>query len=146
MGVHPRRDSFISGKKCPHDWEFAHQVQSGEDVRAGVAAGTFGNWQETGFTINLALNVSAWAGLGYGEAVGALIQNDGLEIPSDAALTREVEEKINTDPAQAAAAADLLGVVREFGLAPGRAARLSGLRPQRQPVGGRRLPSINNLK
>lgn len=108
-----------NGAGIIHDWEFAYQGMSGEDVKKYVAQGMFGNWQETGFTINLALNVGAYRGLGYGESIGALIENEGLEIPSAEALEREVAERLKDDPAQAAAAADLLGVVRAFKLAPG---------------------------
>ncbi len=56
-----------------------------------VHVGRFGNWQETGFLINLALNVGAYEGLGYGESVGALIENEGLTIPSPEQLEREVD-------------------------------------------------------
>ena len=111
-----------NGAGIIHDWEFAFQGRSGEDVKKYVAEGQFGNWQETGFYINLALNVGAYEGLGYGEAVGKFIENEGLEIPTPERLEREVREAVASDPAQAAAAADLLAVVRQFGLTPGRLA------------------------
>ena len=78
-----------------------------------------GNWQETGFNINLALNVGAYAGRGYGESVGAMIAEDGLTIPSEDELTAAVHGRISSAPEEAAAAADLLHVVRRFELAPG---------------------------
>ncbi|MEZ6074033.1 MAG: hypothetical protein R3C10_28090 [Pirellulales bacterium] len=78
-----------NGAGIIHDWEFAYQGQSAEDVAHYVARGQFGNWQDTGFNINLALNVGAYEGKGYGESVGALIENEGLDIPSaDAASGR----------------------------------------------------------
>jgi hypothetical protein len=55
-------------------------------------------------------------------SVGALIQNEGLEIPAPDRLRKEVADLLESDPRQAAAAADLLGVAREFALAPGRLA------------------------
>ena len=79
-----------NGAGVIHDWEFAFQGASSEDVRQGVERGEFGNWQETGYYINLALNVGAYAGRGYGEAVGAMIQEQGLIIPDPVVLKREI--------------------------------------------------------
>ncbi|MCE5272977.1 hypothetical protein LLH00_16995, partial [bacterium] len=108
-----------NGAGIIHDWELSFLGQTSEDVRENVARGQFGNWQETGFFINLALNVGAWQGRGYGESVGAMIEGQGLEIPSEAQLEAVVRECLGRDPARAAAAAELLGVVRRFGLEPG---------------------------
>lgn len=108
-----------NGAGIIHDWEFAFQGRSCEDVEKMVREGRFGNWQETGFYINLALNVGAFEGRGYGESVGALIQNEALTIPSEAELVACATGNLSRDPEQAAAAADLLGVVRRFGLKPG---------------------------
>jgi hypothetical protein len=108
-----------NGAGLIHDWEFAYQGKSCEDVAKMVAAGRFGNWQETGFLINLALNVGAYEGLGYGESVGALIHNDGLTIPSPAQLVREIQVGLERDAEQAAAAADLLHIIRRFQLDEG---------------------------
>ena len=108
-----------NGAGIIHDWEFAFQGESSEDVQGNVAQGEFGNWQETGFYINLGINVGAWKGLGYGEAVGAMIENEGLEIPSVEQLEREVLECLATNPSQSAAAADLLSVVQCFNLEAG---------------------------
>jgi hypothetical protein len=85
-----------------------------------VKDGRFGNWEETGFFINLALNVGAFEGRGYGESVGAMIQNEGLAIPSEQELEAIVRESLALDASQSAAAADLLWVVRRFQLAPGK--------------------------
>jgi hypothetical protein len=108
-----------NGAGIIHDWEFAFQGQSSEDVRANVARGEFGNWQETGYFINLALNVGAYEGKGYGESVGAMIWNERLAIPSVDALRAVAADCFENDPDRAAAAIDLAGVVRRFGLKPG---------------------------
>jgi len=108
-----------NGAGIIHDWEFAFQGASSEDVRANVAEGKFGIWSETGFNINLALVVGAYRGLGYGESVGALIENECLELPSADELMGEVTRCLTLDPEKAAAAADLLGFQRQFGLAGG---------------------------
>lgn len=108
-----------NGAGVIHDWEFAYQGETSEDVETNVARGEFGNWQETGFYINLAINVGAWEGKGYGEAVGAFIQNEQLQIPSEQQLQDEVRECLADCPEQAAAAAEMLAVVRAFELEPG---------------------------
>jgi hypothetical protein len=108
-----------NGAGIIHDWEFAFQGHSSEDVRANVPRGEFGSWQETGFYLNLAIIVGAYRGMGYGESVGAFVENEGLEIPDEASLIEEIRETGSIHPAQAAAAADLLDRVRRFQLAPG---------------------------
>ncbi|MDX9972489.1 MAG: hypothetical protein RBU21_05790, partial [FCB group bacterium] len=108
-----------NGAGIIHDWEFAFLGQSSEDVRENVDRGQFGVWQETGFYINLAIVVGAYEGLGYGEAVGAFVQNEGLQIPSEHELQKAVAESIATDPEHAASAADLLSAVRGFDLQAG---------------------------
>lgn len=62
-----------NGAGSIHDWEFAFQGVSSEDVRANVAAGQFGIWEETGRFINLAIALGGYQDLGYGAAVGKLI-------------------------------------------------------------------------
>jgi len=108
-----------NGAGVIHDWEIAHQGATGEDVRANIADGQFGIWQETGYYINLAIAVGAYEGLGYGEAVGAMIQRGGLQIPAAADLENVVKDSIAFDPDRSAAAADLLGLVRQFSIKPG---------------------------
>lgn len=103
-----------NGAGIIHDWEFAFQGMSSEDVKTNVDRGEFGNWHETGYYINLALNIGAYEGKGYGEAVGALIENEALDIPSRDNLKKEVVEKVSCNPSQAAAAADLLGIIEQF--------------------------------
>jgi len=108
-----------NGAGIIHDWEFAFQRQTSEDVRAGVDTGQFGIWEETGRFINLAVRVGAWEGRGYGESVGAMIESDGLDIPSIDQLCAAAAA-VEDDPDRAAAAADLLLAVRDFALTPGR--------------------------
>ena len=109
-----------NGAGIIHDWEFAFQGHSSEDVRANVDRGEFGVWQETGFYLNLAIVVGAYEGLGYGESVGAMVQNEGLKIPSLDALTKEIQKAADQDYAEhVAAACDLINVIRKFKLEPG---------------------------
>ena len=108
-----------NGAGVIHDWEFAFQGESCEHVEPLVKEGRFGNWEETGFYINLALNVGACEGLGYGESVGAMIHNQGLMIPSVEQLEASVGDHLADNPERSAAAADLLAVTRRFELASG---------------------------
>ncbi|MBI5479954.1 MAG: hypothetical protein HY906_13900 [Deltaproteobacteria bacterium] len=108
-----------NGAGIIHDWEFAFQGASAEHVAENVSRGQFGLWQETGFFINLALIVGAFEGLGYGESVGALIERDGLQLPAPDELRELVRTEGGGDLSRAAAAADLLQAIREFGLEPG---------------------------
>ncbi|MCA9229368.1 MAG: hypothetical protein KDA57_01845 [Planctomycetales bacterium] len=109
-----------NGAGIIHDWEFSYQGKSCEDVQRMVDQGQFGNWEETGFYINLALNVGAYEGKGYGESVGGMIHTQALKIPEEEELEEVVARRVKDDAPQAAAAADLLSVVREFQLKPGR--------------------------
>jgi len=108
-----------NGAGVIHDWEFSYQGKSCEQVGPMVNEGRFGNWQDTGFNINLALNVGAYEGRGYGESVGALIENQGLQIPSSDDLRRDINAHLDDDPVKSAAAADLLYIVNAFDLTPG---------------------------
>ncbi len=108
-----------NGAGIIHDWEFSYQGKSCEDVQRMVAQGQFGNWEETGFFINLALNIGAYEGKGYGEAVGAMIHRQGLLVPAEEELAELIAKRIKDDADLAAAAADLLSVVRQFKLKPG---------------------------
>ena len=49
-----------NGAGIIHDWEFAFQGKSSEDVRENVKNGQFGIWDETGLFVNLALVVGAY--------------------------------------------------------------------------------------
>ncbi len=109
-----------NGAGVIHDWEFAYQGISSEDVRANVSEGKFGTWEETGLYINLALMAGAYLGLGYGEAVGAMISNEGLEIPSESYLMNIIQGKKNDTPLwKRAAAADYLELIQAEHLNPG---------------------------
>ena len=101
-----------NGAGIIHDWEFAYQGKSSEDVRANVDKGQFGIWQETGYYINLAIIIGAYEGLGYGESVGALIENEALDIPGESELKKAIHQDKNLG--KAAAAADLLNIIKEF--------------------------------
>lgn len=108
-----------NGAGIIHDWEFAFQGESSEDVRENVKQGQFGIWNETGFYINLALIVGAYEGLGYGESVGKMISTQGLQIPDIAFLHEQAINEIANNPDLAAAAIDLTGAIRKFNLTPG---------------------------
>jgi hypothetical protein len=108
-----------NGAGIIHDWEFAFQGRSSEDVRHYVARGEFGNWQETGLYINLALNIGSYEGKGYGAAVGACIQSERLQIPASRTLEKAVIRDLKSNPERAAVAAELLSVVKRFRLRPG---------------------------
>ncbi len=103
-----------------HDWEFAYMGRSEEDVRANVETGSFGTWEETGKYINLAVQTGALENMGYGESVGHLIQNDGLDIPDADTLRRRIAGGLEGDLASVPALAELLQTVKKFNLAPGR--------------------------
>jgi len=100
-----------------HDWEFAFQAESGESGRENAPAGTFGSWDETGRWLNLAALVGAAEGIGLGEAVGRMIAEDRLVLPSAERLRKEIA----ADPGHelAAAKADLLRTIETFRLPTG---------------------------
>jgi len=108
-----------NGAGIIHDWEFAFQGKSSEDVRENVERGQFGIWDDTDFYINLALIVGAYEGLGYGESVGKMIHLEGLHIPEPSFLYAFAREKMDSEPGKAAAAIDLAGVIKHFGLMSG---------------------------
>ncbi|NUN95686.1 MAG: hypothetical protein HUU16_05900 [Candidatus Omnitrophica bacterium] len=108
-----------NGAGIIHDWEFAYQGTSSEHVAENVSRGEFGAWEETGFYLNLALAVGAYRGLGYGESIGSLVEQEGLEIPSELALREEIQLSLSIEAERAAAAADLLSAVKTFNLKPG---------------------------
>lgn len=108
-----------NGAGIIHDWEFAFQGKSSEDVRENVNDGQFGIWYETGFYINLALAVGAYEGTGYGESVGKMISREGLDIPETKALYETAKKEMQNTPELAAAAIDLAGIIKKFGLKPG---------------------------
>jgi hypothetical protein len=100
-----------------HDWEFAFQAESGESVRENAPAGTFGSWDETGRWLNLAVLVGAAEGLGMGEAIGRMIAEDRLVIPTAASLWQEIAA--NPGHPLASAKADLLAAIETHHLLTG---------------------------
>jgi len=106
------------GAGVVHDWEYAYQGISSESVRENASAGKFGSWDDTGKAINLAVLTGCVDGLGFGEAIGRFIQEDGLTLPSPESLVRDLE----SEPRHrlSGAKADLLNVLDSFGLKPGR--------------------------
>ena len=102
-----------------HDWEFSYLGRSEEDVRANVATGTFGTWEETGKYINLAVQVGAIKGMGYGESLGALIENEGLEFPSPEELKRDIRNGVDGNGDFLPAKLELLQTMQKFNLQPG---------------------------
>lgn len=107
-----------NGAGTIHDWEFAWLGRSTESVRANVATGTFGAWEETGRFIHLALLAGGLHGEGYGRALGRFIAEDGVDLPS----VDELEDLLRAEPSHALtpARADLLLAMKRHGLAPGR--------------------------
>ncbi len=63
--------------------------------------------------------MGAYEGKGYGESVGAMIEREGVEIPEVGELEELVRREVSSDPLLAAAAADLLGMIKAFDLRPG---------------------------
>lgn len=108
-----------NGAGVIHDWEFSYQGKSSEDVKTNVDLGQFGIWDETGFYINLSIIVGAYEGLGYGESVGAMIQNEGLHIPPYSFLKENIHKWVASDPSKAASAIDLLQRITEFKIPEG---------------------------
>jgi len=104
-----------NGAGVIHDWEFAYQGLSSEDVRDNAREGKFGTWEETGLFINLALMDGAYRGLGYGESVGSLISMEGIEVPTEEELM-----SIETPLWKRAAAADYLELIQAERIKPGR--------------------------
>jgi hypothetical protein len=108
-----------NGAGIIHDWEFAFQGESSEDVRENVNKGQFGIWDETGFWINLALIVGAYEGLGYGESVGKMISREGLDIPDLNSLYEAAATQMKSNDELSASAIDLAGTIKKFQLEPG---------------------------
>ena len=106
-----------NGAGTIHDWEFSWLGRSTESVRANVATGTFGTWDETGRNLHLALLIGGIAGEGYGRALGRFIHQDGGILP----VAEELERLIREQPANplTPARADLLVAMRQHQLQPG---------------------------
>ena len=111
-----------NGAGTIHDWEYAFQGRSEEDVAANVAQGAFGAWDETGRAIHLAVLTGALQGMGYGEALGKFICEDGCTIPERGELTAALRAWVGapTDAPTLPALAELLQAVVRFDLPSGR--------------------------
>lgn len=107
-----------NGAGTIHDWEYAWFGASTESVEMNVNNGTFGTWHETASNIHLALMAGAMDGLGYGRALGRLIHEDGVTLPTKEELT----SLISTSPGHplTPARADLLRAMNEQGWPSGR--------------------------
>ncbi|HNR33649.1 MAG TPA: hypothetical protein PKO36_00620 [Candidatus Hydrogenedentes bacterium] len=109
-----------NGAGIIHDWEFAFQGHSSEDVRENVSRGEFGVWQETGHNINLAIIAGAFRGMGYGESVGAFVENEGIDVPSIKCLKEQIGFALEREEFDfIAAASDLLDAIIKRRVSPG---------------------------
>jgi len=108
-----------NGAGIIHDWEFAFQGKSGEDVQENVKNGQFGIWEETGRFINLALIAGAYEGLGYGESVGKMISTEGIEIPEKSFLLKEAHKYLEEYPDHTSATLDLYSTIKKYKIDPG---------------------------
>ena len=72
-----------NGACAIHDFELAHIGATLEDVEDYIWDGKFGNWEETGRYLNEAIIRGYQDKLGFGEAVGRLIQEgeEGISFP-----------------------------------------------------------------
>ncbi len=109
-----------NGAGTIHDWEYAWFGASTESVEMNVASGTFGTWDETATNIHRAILAGAQERLGYGRALGRLIHEDGVALPS----VDELAAAISAEPAHplTSARADLLKAMREQGWSSGQTA------------------------
>lgn len=107
-----------NGAGTIHDWEFSFLGRSTESVKANVATGTFGTWDETGRCINLAMLAGGLRGEGYGQSLGRFITEDGTTLPNPKSL----EELLRGEPSHplTPARAELLQVMLTHKLTGGR--------------------------
>ncbi|MBI2354153.1 MAG: hypothetical protein HYV06_03830 [Deltaproteobacteria bacterium] len=67
----------MNGSATIHDYEISLIGETSEDVGAALHCGAFGMAEETGRDINAALKAGVAEGLGYGEALGRFIVENG---------------------------------------------------------------------
>ena len=77
-----------NGAGTIHDWELAFLGRTEESVKANVATGTFGTWDETGRNLHLALLAGALREEGYGRSLGRFIIEDGVTLPTISELKK----------------------------------------------------------
>lgn len=113
-----------NGAGSIHDWEFAFGGKSSEDVRKNTAEGKFGTCEETGKYINLAVAVGVLDNFGYGWSVGKMIAEDGLIIPSDENLKKQLAEVASMEKpgVNLGALADLLFLITNRAVPAGKMA------------------------
>lgn len=106
-----------NGAGIIHDWEFAYAGRTEESVRANVATGSFGTWDETGRAIMLASLKGALRNEGFGRSMGGLIADDGVELPQKS----DLEQLLRAAPAHelAPARAELLRFMDRHNVQPG---------------------------
>ncbi|MBL67768.1 MAG: hypothetical protein CMO66_04090 [Verrucomicrobiales bacterium] len=106
-----------NGAGVIHDWEWAHHGRSTESVRANVATGTFGTWEETGRCLHLAVLAGALHEEGFGTSVGRMVTEDGIILPARA----ELEAALRDEPSHplSPARAELLQAMNQHNLAEG---------------------------
>ena len=83
-----------NGAGTIHDWELSFFGRTEESVRANVATGSFGTWDETGRNLNLAILAGALNEEGYGRALGRFIEEDGCTLPT----TTQLEHALRAEP------------------------------------------------
>jgi len=107
-----------NGAGTIHDWELAFQGRTEESVRANVATGTFGTWDETGRNLQLALLAGALRREGYGRSLGRFIEEDGVTLPTP----DELQQWLVKEPTHplTPARAELLQAMVIHKLPPGR--------------------------
>jgi len=107
-----------NGAGTIHDWELSFFGRTEESVRANVATGTFGTWDETGRNLNLAVLMGALKGEGYGRALGRFIEEDGCTLPT----TTQLEHSLRAEPCHpiSPARAELLQTMVRHQLPSGR--------------------------
>jgi len=75
-----------NGAGTIHDWELSYFGRTEESVRANVAEGKFGTWDETGRCIHLALLRGGLDTEGFGRSLGRFIVEDGVVLPAKKSL------------------------------------------------------------
>lgn len=111
-----------NGAGTIHDWELAYFGRTAEDVRANVATGQFGTWEETGRCSQLALLAGALRREGYGRSLGRFIWQEGAGFPK----TQQLKSTLRNAPAHP--------------LAPARAELLRAMSVHKLPAGRIRVP------
>ena len=84
----------LNGAGSIHDYEISLIGETSEDVGAVLHCGTFGMAEETGRDINRALKLGVERGMGYGEAVGRFIIENGNPFREDSLLALCVERDV----------------------------------------------------